>query len=182
MQAHRAWQRLVGGRRARQLAPAGPRLRLAAAVGRLRGRVPEPVEQLHLLLRVLPHGVLLGQVEDELVHASAQLVREVRASRARRARRRRRRSAPASLRSLKVRSRTCADFPLWTRCCSAPSCSGRSTSPSRSTCWSTAGFPSRTPRSATSPRSRSSGSTPGGASARSGSRAPTGSTSASPPG
>ena len=38
----------------------------------------EPVEQLHLLLRVPAHRVLLGQVADELAHARAQLVREVR--------------------------------------------------------------------------------------------------------
>ena len=40
--------------------------------------MPEPVEQLHLLLRVLPHRVLLGQVEDELTYARTQLVGEVR--------------------------------------------------------------------------------------------------------
>ena len=52
--------------------------RLAAAVGRLRGRVPEPVEQLDLLLRVRAHRVLVRQVTHELAHARAELVREVR--------------------------------------------------------------------------------------------------------
>jgi len=43
--------------------------------------VPEPVEQLDLLLRVAAHRMLVGQVEDELAHARAQLVGEVRGGR-----------------------------------------------------------------------------------------------------
>ena len=48
-----------------------------AALGERR-RVPEAVEELHLLLAVLAHGVIVGEVLDELPHAGAELVREVR--------------------------------------------------------------------------------------------------------
>ena len=40
--------------------------------------MPEPVEQIHLLLGVPAHVVVLGKVCDELLHPRAQLVREVR--------------------------------------------------------------------------------------------------------
>jgi len=40
--------------------------------------VAEPVEQLDLLLAVATHRVILGKIADELAHARAQLVREVR--------------------------------------------------------------------------------------------------------
>ena len=44
--------------------------------------MPEPVEQLELLLAVAAHGVFLRQVGDELADARAQLVGEVRRRRA----------------------------------------------------------------------------------------------------
>jgi hypothetical protein len=37
----------------------------------------QPVEARHLLLGVLPHGMPLGQVGDELLDARPDLVREV---------------------------------------------------------------------------------------------------------
>ena len=40
--------------------------------------MPEPVEQLDLLLRVAPHVVVLRQPGDELADARAQLIGEVR--------------------------------------------------------------------------------------------------------
>ena len=43
-----------------------------------RRRVPEAVEQLHLLLAVLAHGVVGREVGDQLGDARAELVREVR--------------------------------------------------------------------------------------------------------
>jgi hypothetical protein len=39
--------------------------------------VAEPVEQLHLLLPVSAHGVVRGQLTDQLAHARAQLVGEM---------------------------------------------------------------------------------------------------------
>jgi hypothetical protein len=51
------------------------------AVDGLRGGVAEPVEERDLLVRVLAHLVLLRQVADELAHARAELVREVRSRR-----------------------------------------------------------------------------------------------------
>ena len=47
-----------------------------------RRRVPEPVEQLHLLLAVAAHGMVVREVLDQLANARAQLVREVRGRRA----------------------------------------------------------------------------------------------------
>src|ERR1039457_186998 len=38
----------------------------------------QPVEQRHLLVRVEPHGMVVRQVDEELLDARAQLVREVR--------------------------------------------------------------------------------------------------------
>ena len=48
------------------------------ALLRLGRSVAEPVEQLHLLLRVAAHLVILGQVEHQLLDTGAQLVGEVR--------------------------------------------------------------------------------------------------------
>ena len=56
----------------------GTSRRTLRALVRLGRGVTEPVEQLHLLLRVAPHLVVLGQVEHELLDAGAQLVGEVR--------------------------------------------------------------------------------------------------------
>jgi hypothetical protein len=39
--------------------------------------MPEPVEQRDLLLPVTAHGMVRGQLADQLAHAGAQLVGEV---------------------------------------------------------------------------------------------------------
>src|SRR5581483_5682470 len=73
---------MVGGSRARDLAPTRPRLRLPATLLGLRRGVSQPVEEQDLLLGVTAHIVLGRQVCDELTHARTQLVREVRRRRA----------------------------------------------------------------------------------------------------
>ena len=40
--------------------------------------MPEAVEQLHLLLAVLAHRVVVGEVGHELTHPGSELIREVR--------------------------------------------------------------------------------------------------------
>src|SRR5580765_6197904 len=70
-------QRPVGGRGARDLLPARPRVRLAGALLGLRRGMPEPVEQLHLLDAVAAHRALLRQALDQLLDARADLVGEV---------------------------------------------------------------------------------------------------------
>ena len=58
--------------------PAGPRPGLRRRVGRARRGVAEPDEQLDLLLAVPAYGVVGRQLADQLAHARAQLVGEMR--------------------------------------------------------------------------------------------------------
>ena len=71
-------QRVVRRRRGRDGFPADPGERLAVAVRRERRRVTEAVEELHLLLSVLPHRMIRGQILDERPDTCPELVREVR--------------------------------------------------------------------------------------------------------
>src|SRR5688572_33255996 len=71
-------QRLVGGRGARDRLPARPGARLTRPFLGLRGRIPEPVEELGLLLCVTADLVALWEVLHELQDSCAQLIREVR--------------------------------------------------------------------------------------------------------
>src|SRR6266487_1981968 len=73
----RARQRLGRRRRARQLVPARHVAPDAAAGFGPRGRMPEPVEELHLLLAVAPHRVVFREVLDEFLDPSAELVGEL---------------------------------------------------------------------------------------------------------
>src|SRR6186713_2590988 len=73
----RAGKRVVrGGGRGDRL-PADARERLARpALGEGRS-VPEPVEELHLLLAVRAQRMVVRKILDQLTHAGAELVREV---------------------------------------------------------------------------------------------------------
>ena len=73
---------IVRARGRRNLVPADPRRRLARALVRLRRRMTEPLEPLHLRVGVPANLVALGQVGDELAHARSKLEREVRGRRA----------------------------------------------------------------------------------------------------